>query len=106
MKLLHNVNLPKSTSLLVFICLPIWASSQELMFGVAGERLICLPNCAYSQELMFGVAGERLTTRMRKLMFSALLRQEVTYFDDVKHTVGVLCARLSGDASALQGVSL
>jgi len=73
-----------------------------ILFSVIGVVAFL---ASFTQIFMFGVAGERLTTRMRKLMFSALLRQEVTYFDDVKHTVGVLCARLSGDASALQGAT-
>ena len=54
---------------------------------------------------MFSVAGEKLTTRIRKLTFKAMLRQEAAYFDDSRHTVGVLCSRLSSDASSVQGVS-
>ena len=56
------------------------------------------------QVFMFGVAGEKLTTRIRKMTFKTLLRQEVAYFDDSRHAVGVLCARLSSDASSVQGV--
>ena len=57
------------------------------------------------QVFMFGVAGEKLTTRIRKITFKTILKQEVAYFDDARHPVGVLCARLSSDASSVQGVS-
>ncbi|XP_043207373.1 ATP-dependent translocase ABCB1-like isoform X2 [Amphibalanus amphitrite] len=60
---------------------------------------------SFAQVFMFGVAGERLTTRIRKLTFKALLRQEAAYFDDSRHTVGVLCSRLSSDASSVQGAT-
>ena len=54
---------------------------------------------------MFGIAGERLTLRLRKLAFSAMLRQEIAWYDDSKNTTGALCSRLSSDASSVQGVS-
>jgi hypothetical protein len=34
-----------------------------------------------------------------------MLRQEVGWFDDERNSVGILCARLSGDAASVQGVS-
>ena len=54
---------------------------------------------------MFSVAGERLTLRMRRLAFEAMLRQEVGWFDDPRNSTGALCARLSADSAAIQGVS-
>jgi ATP-binding cassette subfamily B (MDR/TAP) protein 1 len=42
---------------------------------------------------------------MRVAAFSAMLRQEVGWFDDESNSVGTLCARLSGDAASVQGVS-
>lgn len=38
-------------------------------------------------------------------VFSAMLRQEMAWFDDEKNSVGALSAKLSGDTSAVQGVS-
>jgi ABC-type multidrug transport system fused ATPase/permease subunit len=52
-----------------------------------------------------GVAAVHLTERLRIAAFSAMLRQEIGWFDDEKNSVGTLCARLSGDASSVQGVS-
>jgi len=34
-----------------------------------------------------------------------MMRQEVAWFDDKANGTGSLCARLSGDAAAVQGVS-
>jgi len=53
---------------------------------------------------MFAVAGEALTTRLREMAFTALLRQEIGYFDQPLHSTGALSARLASDASAVQGV--
>jgi ABC-type multidrug transport system fused ATPase/permease subunit len=54
---------------------------------------------------LFSLAGVRLTARLRVAAFSAMLRQEIGWFDDEKNSVGTLCARLSGDAASVQGVS-
>ena len=58
------------------------------------------------QTHLFSLAGVRLTARLRVAAFSAMLRQEVGWFDEEKNSVGTLCARLSGDASSVQGVSI
>jgi ATP-binding cassette subfamily B (MDR/TAP) protein 1 len=53
---------------------------------------------------LFGVAGVRLTARLRVATFSAMVHQEMGWFDEEKNSVGLLCARLSGDAASVQGV--
>ncbi|XP_059052240.1 ATP-dependent translocase ABCB1-like [Achroia grisella] len=53
----------------------------------------------------YGVAGEYLTERLRKLMFEKLLRQEIAYYDDKNNSTGALCARLAGEAAAVQGAT-
>ncbi len=53
---------------------------------------------------MFGITGERLTMRLRKMTFTAMLRQEIGWFDDTNNSTGALCSRLSADASNVQGV--
>jgi hypothetical protein len=53
---------------------------------------------------LFGLAGVQLTTRLRVAAFSAMLQQEIGWFDEAKNSVGILCARLSGDAASVQGV--
>ena len=52
--------------------------------------------------LGFSKSGEALTMRMRKLTFSAMLRQEMSYFDYQANSVGALVTRLSSDSAALK----
>lgn len=52
--------------------------------------------------LSFAKSGEALTMRMRKLTFSAILRQEMSYFDQESNSTGALVTRLSKDAAALK----
>ncbi|CAK8697430.1 unnamed protein product [Clavelina lepadiformis] len=59
---------------------------------------------SYSAEAcLFAKSGMELTERLRKATFRAILRQEISYFDDPNHNTGVLCARLATDASKVQG---
>lgn len=55
---------------------------------------------------MYGVAGEHLTERLRRLMFQKLLQQEIAFYDNKGNSTGALCARLSGEAAAVQGVRI
>ncbi|XP_015512051.1 multidrug resistance protein homolog 49 isoform X1 [Neodiprion lecontei] len=59
----------------------------------------------FLQMYMFGLAGVRMTTRIRKITFEAMLKQEMGWFDEDKNSVGALCARLSSDAGAVQGAT-
>lgn len=59
----------------------------------------------FMQAYMFSLSGEILTARLRKLTFAAMVRQEVGWFDEEKNSVGALCSKLSGDASAIQGAT-
>jgi len=73
---------------LMFLCIGI----------LAGLSMFVMSTC-------FSRSGEYLTMRVREATFHALLRQEASYFDDPKHNTGSLCARLSTDASAVQGAT-
>ncbi|XP_045458095.1 multidrug resistance protein homolog 49-like [Melitaea cinxia] len=57
------------------------------------------------QSTTFTNAGLKMTTRLRQQYFSALLRQEIAFFDKESNTVGAMCARLSGDAAEVQGAT-
>ena len=64
--------------------------------------------CPFSlskQTYLFGLVGVRLTARLRVAAFSSMLQQEIGWFDEEKNSVGTLCARLSGDAANVEGVS-
>lgn len=54
----------------------------------------------------FSYAGEKLTLRIRSKTFEVMLKQEMGWFDRKENSVGALCAKLSGDAAAVQGVIL
>ncbi|XP_053600258.1 ATP-dependent translocase ABCB1-like isoform X2 [Plodia interpunctella] len=53
----------------------------------------------------YGIAGEYLTERLRRQMFEKILQQEVGFYDDKNNSTGALTARLSGEASAVQGAT-
>ncbi|XP_049957122.1 ATP-dependent translocase ABCB1-like [Schistocerca serialis cubense] len=72
-----------------------------LFFAIA----IFISVASFLQIYAFGIAGDRLTTRLRRLAFSAMLRQEVAWFDDKNNSTGALCARLSGDAASVQAAT-
>ena len=70
-----------------------------LLVGVAAGVAMFL------QAFMFALSGENLTVRLRRLAFEAMLKQEIGWFDQKRNSTGALCARLSSDASKIQGVS-
>ncbi|ESQ35784.1 hypothetical protein EUTSA_v10009914mg [Eutrema salsugineum] len=52
----------------------------------------------------FGIMGERLTLRVRQMMFSAILRNEIGWFDKVDNTSSMLASRLESDATLLRTI--
>ncbi|XP_047948128.1 ABC transporter B family member 2-like [Salvia hispanica] len=54
--------------------------------------------------LSFGIMGERLTLRVREKMFTAMLRNEIGWFDDVNNTSAMLASRLESEATLLKTV--
>ncbi|XP_049777245.1 ATP-dependent translocase ABCB1-like [Schistocerca cancellata] len=80
--------------------------SQANWYSVLFFVIAILASTGYFLQIYtYGVAGERLTTRLRRLAFSAMLRQEVAWFDDKNNSTGALCARLSGDAASVQAAT-
>lgn len=55
------------------------------------------------QVYLFRIAGEKLTMRLRSLLFGAMLRQEVGWYDEPSNGTGALCSKLSTEAAAVQG---
>ncbi|BFG04641.1 ATP-dependent translocase ABCB1 [Drosophila madeirensis] len=78
------------------------SNQYSLYFLIAG---IVVGIATFLQIYFFGIAGERLTERLRGLMFEKMLNQEVAWFDEKTNGTGSLCARLSGDAAAVQGAT-
>jgi len=59
---------------------------------------------SYTMEAtLFTKAGMELTTRLRKKTFAAILRQEMSFFDNPDNNSGVLCSRLASDTTKVQG---
>ncbi|KAL8552874.1 hypothetical protein ACS0TY_001523 [Phlomoides rotata] len=54
--------------------------------------------------LSFGIMGERLTLRVREKMFTAMLRNEIGWFDDTSNTSSLLASQLESDATLLRTV--
>ncbi|XP_060081688.1 ATP-dependent translocase ABCB1-like [Ylistrum balloti] len=57
------------------------------------------------QSYMFGKSGEILTMRLRKMAFDAMMRQDMSYFDDQKNSTGALTTRLATEASEVHGAA-
>lgn len=74
----------------------------SIMFLVVG---IVTGLGTFLQMYMFGLAGVRMTTRIRRMTFAAMLKQEMGWYDEDANSVGALCARLSSDAGAVQGAT-
>lgn len=75
--------------------------TYSLYFIIAG---IVVGLSMFFQIYMYGIAGEILTERLRGRAFACMLKQEIGWFDDKNHGTGTLCAKLSADAAAVQGV--
>ncbi|KAH9295405.1 hypothetical protein KI387_038993 [Taxus chinensis] len=52
-----------------------------------------------SQHYFFGIVGENLTTRVRKMMLAAILRNEVSWFDEEENNSSQIASRLAADAT-------
>ncbi|XP_041987757.1 multidrug resistance protein homolog 49-like [Aricia agestis] len=74
-------------------------SGMFLVVAAIAGLSMCLQSTAFTN------AGLKMTTRLRHQYFSALMRQEIGYFDKESNTVGAMCARLSGDAAEVQGAT-
>ncbi|XP_053914028.1 ATP-dependent translocase ABCB1 isoform X2 [Cuculus canorus] len=59
----------------------------------------------FMQGFTFGKAGEILTMRLRFMAFKAMLRQDMSWFDNTKNTTGALTTRLANDASQVKGAT-
>uniref|UniRef100_A0A8B9JY20 ATP-binding cassette, sub-family B (MDR/TAP), member 5 n=1 Tax=Astyanax mexicanus TaxID=7994 RepID=A0A8B9JY20_ASTMX len=59
----------------------------------------------FFQGYMFGKSGEILTMRLRSQAFKAILRQDISWFDDHNNAVGVLTTKLATDASLVKGAA-
>ncbi|KAF5189418.1 Abc transporter b family member [Thalictrum thalictroides] len=52
-----------------------------------------------TQHYFFSIMGENLTTRVRRMMLAAILRNEVGWFDEEENNSSLVAARLATDAA-------
>ncbi|GAB2216531.1 hypothetical protein Drorol1_Dr00024306 [Drosera rotundifolia] len=72
--------------------------TKEYVFVYIGAGLYAV--VAYLiQHYFFGIMGENLTTRVRRMMLAAILRNEVGWFDEEEHNSSLLASRLATDAA-------
>ena len=62
-----------------------------IMFGLLGIGSML---AMFLQGFMFGISGENLTLRLRREAFSAMLRQEMGWFDRKENSTGMLSDRI------------
>ena len=71
------------------------------------NNLLYRKNTTYKflfQHWLWATVGENLTVRLRKVVFSRMLQQEIGWFDIQENKVGVLTSRLAVDATIVKGV--
>ncbi|XP_026454965.1 ABC transporter B family member 2-like isoform X1 [Papaver somniferum] len=56
------------------------------------------------EHFCFGIMGERLTLRVREKMFSAILKNEIGWFDETSNNSAMLSSRLEADATLLKTI--
>ncbi|XP_008784383.2 ABC transporter B family member 19 [Phoenix dactylifera] len=72
--------------------------TREYVFIYIGTGLYAV--VAYLvQHYFFSIMGENLTTRVRRMMLAAILRNEVGWFDEDENNSSLLAARLATDAA-------
>ncbi|XP_021367207.1 multidrug resistance protein 1-like isoform X1 [Mizuhopecten yessoensis] len=72
-----------------------------LLVGIGALSFFAMLGQAY----LFGRSGECLTLRIRQMAFKAMLKQDITWFDDHKNSTGALTTRLATDASQIHGAA-
>ncbi|XP_052170494.1 ABC transporter B family member 2-like [Diospyros lotus] len=76
---------------------------KKIAFLFCCASVICVIVHAVTH-LSFGIMGERLTLRVREMMFYAILRNEIGWFDDMNNTSSMLASRLECDATLLKTI--
>ncbi|XP_039378224.1 ATP-binding cassette sub-family B member 5-like [Mauremys reevesii] len=75
------------------------ANIFSITFAVIG--VVCFITW-FLQGFLYGRSGEILTMRLRHMAFKAMLRQEISWFDDKKNNTGALTTRLATEAAQIQ----
>ncbi|KAF9595279.1 hypothetical protein IFM89_038414, partial [Coptis chinensis] len=72
--------------------------TKEFVFIYIGAGLYAV-GAYLMQHYFFSIMGENLTTRVRRMMLAAILRNEVGWFDEEENNSSLVAARLATDAA-------
>ena len=81
-------------------------ANSELYSGLMASLGLVVGTANLLMNYYLAKAGENLTMRLRQLTFSAMLRQEIGWYDDKKNQVGALTSRLATEASLVRQVCI
>ncbi|CAG8451616.1 23192_t:CDS:2 [Gigaspora rosea] len=59
----------------------------------------------FIQNVALGFSNEKLTERIRSMYFASILRQDISFFEEENHSVGVLTSHLSLDVTHINGLA-
>ncbi|KAL4197759.1 hypothetical protein AMTRI_Chr04g252710 [Amborella trichopoda] len=77
------------------------SKTREFVFMYIGAGLYAV--IAYLvQHYFFSIMGENLTTRVRRMMLAAILRNEVGWFDEEENNSSQVASRLATDATTVK----
>lgn len=80
--------------------------NRAVIYGIYFVILGLLAGGAsFLQTYLLSRSGVLLTARLRKMVFQAILRQEMAWFDAAENSVGSLTLRLSGDCANVQAAT-
>ena len=79
-------------------------ANSELYSGLMASLGLVVGTANLLMNYYLAKAGDNLTMRLRQLTFSAMLRQEIGWYDDKKNQVGALTSRLATEASLVRQV--
>ncbi|KAF0453393.1 P-loop containing nucleoside triphosphate hydrolase protein [Gigaspora margarita] len=57
------------------------------------------------QNVALGFSSEKLTEKIRSISFASILRQDISFFDEENHSVGILTSHLSLDVTYINGLA-
>jgi ABC-type multidrug transport system fused ATPase/permease subunit len=83
-------------------------TNAEIMSSINGFMVLVIAIyfggmlLGFLRTLILGIIGERLVARLRCKLYSSILKQEISFFDE--HTTGELVSRLGSDTTLLQTV--
>ncbi|PIA27896.1 hypothetical protein AQUCO_07400020v1 [Aquilegia coerulea] len=72
--------------------------TKQFVFIYIGAGLYAV-GAYLTQHYFFSIMGENLTTRVRRMMLAAILRNEVGWFDEEENNSSLVAARLATDAA-------